>query len=95
MKGAQVGNILAYYIPCLMIIVACYTAIGYHFWKVTRVATSEVTGNSHREMVIVVRKLFLYVLSYFIIWSPWQFATSTKLPLENLFLFGSNYSLII
>jgi hypothetical protein len=70
MKGAQVGNILAYYIPCLFIIAACYAAIGHRFWKVTRHATGEVTGNSHKEMVTVVRKLFLYVLSYFIIWSP-------------------------
>ena len=70
MKAAQLGNIMAYYAPCLLIIGACYVAIGYRFFKITRNASGDVTGNSHKEMIHVVRKLFSYVLSYFIIWSP-------------------------
>jgi len=78
MKAAQLGNLMAYYVPCLILISLCYIGISY---KIRNLGKIENNDRAKRKTVSTVRKLFLFVLSYFVVWTPlvlcyiWERAT--------------------
>lgn len=66
-KSAQIGNLLVYYIPALIVICFCYGRIGYH---VSFLGKLEQTGSSNALKIRAQRKMFFYCLSYFVVWTP-------------------------
>lgn len=66
-KIPQMLNLLAYYIPALVVILFCYIRIGF---KIRQLGKMEQTGSGRDLKIKATRKMFLYVLSYFIVWSP-------------------------
>lgn len=66
-KGQQLANLLVYYIPALLVIACSYLIILY---RIRFFGEKEVTGNSRADSIRVIKKLFSFVLSYFLIWTP-------------------------
>jgi len=67
-KGAQFANIMIYYLPCLIIIGACYVRIIIEIIKIQR-KNEEKTEVMNNKLAII-RRMFLFVAAYFIVWTP-------------------------
>jgi len=65
-KMSQLINILVYYIPCLIVILTCYIRIA---WTIFNFGKKKITNNLSGKISII-RRLFFFVLAYFIVWTP-------------------------
>jgi len=66
-KKAQLINIMVYYVPCLIIIIFCYSYIIRNIYSTLgRVESNQSTD----RRVKIIRRLFFFVLSYFVVWTP-------------------------
>jgi len=67
-KGSQLLNILLYYIPCLVVIAFCYLRIA---WALVGLSASKFEDPSaSAKQMSMIRKMFLFVAAYFIVWTP-------------------------
>lgn len=64
-KDAQMANLLAYYVPSLLIIGSCYAGIA-----ITIRNFGEGNEETRAKVIKQVKKLFLYVICYFVVWTP-------------------------
>lgn len=67
-KTQQLGNIMVYYGPCLIIIVTCYVMI---FLKIKSAEfAKDLSGIIKKRKLDAIRRMFFFVLGYFIVWTP-------------------------
>lgn len=67
-KGPQLANILAYYVPCLIIILYCYIRIIFVIKRY--LLNSKAKNSSMDKQIGIIKRLFFFVLAYFIVWTP-------------------------
>jgi len=66
-KGQQLANLLVYYLPALVIIAVNYSIILY---RIKFLGHKDISDTTRQEMVKAIKKLFSFVLAYFIVWTP-------------------------
>lgn len=92
-KEAQMLNISIYYGVNLIVIISCYAFI---LFTVIRSGKNRIDDDVTRKKMIVIRRLFLFVLCYFVVWTPlvvcyiWEFVVgryisfAVELAVDNL-----------
>ena len=68
-KEAQLINIMTYYVPSLLIITSCYGSMMFHLYGFGRESATN-KDLAARARAKAIKKLFFYVLAYFIVWTP-------------------------
>lgn len=79
-KEPQLLNILLYYLPCLLVIAFCYVSIIVQILGLRKFKNRIHLDEKKMRMI---KKLFLFVLAYFVVWTPltisyiYEFSTGT------------------
>lgn len=90
-KGPQLLNLMAYYIPALIIISCCYI---YILCLLKRYLRSE-NRSTEEQKTSTIKRLFLFVLAYFIVWTPltmsyvYEYTSQQFVPFEIEFIFDN------
>jgi len=86
-KKFQLLNIALYYFPCLIVILLCYLSI---LLRIRGLGKNEIT-NLKNNRIRVLKRLFLFVLSYFIVWTPLTICYIYEASTGKYISFGVEY----